>query len=140
MDERLFRRVLLPVASEKDAATTCQRLFEQTDDIGTVIATHVIEKAGGGIDKASVEQREEYAEAIFEVVDEHCRGTAVEVEHRIRYGTDVTETILDGAEEEDASVIVFTPRESSRWLNLLTGDVAYSLVTETDRPVLVLPS
>ncbi|MCL7418813.1 MAG: universal stress protein [Halalkalicoccus sp.] len=140
MGERLFTRVLLPVASEEDAAATCRRLFERTDAIGTVIATHVIEKAGGGIDKASVEQREENAEAIFEVVDEHCRRTGVDVEHRIRYGTDITETILRGAEEEDASVIVFVPRESSRWVNLLTGDVAYSLVTEADRPVLVLPS
>lgn len=140
MAEQLFTRVLLPVASEEDAATTCQRLFERADDIGTVIATHVIEKAGGGIDKASVEQREENAEAIFEVVNEHCRGTGIDVEHRILYGTDITETILDGAREENASVIVFVPRESSRWVNLLTGDVAYSLVTETDRPVLVLPS
>lgn len=140
MSEQLFTRVLLPVASEEDAAATCRRLFERTDEIGTIIAIHVIEKAGGGIDKASVEQREEHAEAIFEVVDEHCRGTGANVKHRIRYGTDVTETILLGAEEEEASVIVFVPRESSRWVNLLTGDIAYSLVTEANRPVLVLPS
>lgn len=140
MADRLFERVLLPVASEKDAATTCRRLFERTDEVETIVAVHVIEKAGGGIDKAPVEQREENAEAIFAVVDEHCRGIDADVEHRILYGTDVTETILDGADEEDASVIVFVPRESSRWMNLLTGDTAYSLVTGTDRPVLVLPS
>ncbi|MDL5363054.1 universal stress protein [Halalkalicoccus sp. NIPERK01] len=140
MADRLFDRVLLPVASEKDAATTCRRLFERADEIGTIVAVHVVEKAGGGIDKAPVEQREENAEAIFAVVDEHCRGTGVDVEHRILYGTDVTETILDGADDEAASVIVFVPRESSRWANLLTGDTAYSLITETDRPVLVLPS
>ena len=52
----------------------------------------------------------------------------------------MTETILEGAVTEDASVIVFIPRESSRWANLLTGDTAYSLVVDTDRPVLVLPS
>ena len=140
MADELFRRALLPVASEEDAALTCDQLFERTDDVETIVAVHVIEKAGGGIDKASVEQRKGNAEAIFEVVDERCQESSVTVEHRTLYGTDVTETILEGAVEEDASVIVFIPRESSRWANLLTGDTAYSLVTDTDRPVLVLPS
>ncbi|WP_122090750.1 universal stress protein [Halalkalicoccus subterraneus] len=140
MAKRLFERVLLPVASEQDAALTCDRLFEETDEIGTLVALHVIEKAGGGIDKASVEQREENAESIFDVVDERTRDSTATVEHRISYGTDVTETILADAREEDASVIVFVPRESNRWINLLTGDTTYSLVSETDRPVLVLPS
>lgn len=140
MTERLLTRVLLPVASEADAEATCDALFDQLTDIDTIIATHVIEKAGGGIDKASVEQRQENAEAIFDIVDERCRGSEVNVEHRILYGTDVTETILEGADDEDASVVVFTPRGSSRWIDLLTGDVAYSLITDTDRPILVLPS
>lgn len=140
MAEELFERVLLPVASEEDAALTCDRLFERTGDVETIVAVHVIEKTGGGIDKASVEHREGNAESIFAVVDERCRRSNTTVEHRILYGTDVTETVLDGASEEEASVIVFIPRESSRWANLLTGNTAYSLVSETELPVLVLPS
>lgn len=140
MTEQLFERVLLPVATEEDATRTCNRLFEQTDNVGTIVATHVIEKAGGGIDKASVEQRKKNAEAIFEVVDERCHNANAMVEHRTLYGTDVTETILNGARDEDASVIVFIPRESSRWANLLTGDTAYSIISDTDHPVLVLSS
>jgi len=35
--------------------------------------------------------------------------------------------------------IVVTPRGGSRFVRLLTGDVALELVTESDRPVVVLP-
>jgi nucleotide-binding universal stress UspA family protein len=131
----LLSRVCVPVADPDDARRTCLALREY--DPKSVVAIHVIEKAGGAIDKASVEQREERAEEIFAVVTD-CL-TDVSVETDLRYGTDVTGAIFEAAADHDASAIVFSPRHGSRWVRLLTGDVALDLVTDTDRPVIVLP-
>jgi nucleotide-binding universal stress UspA family protein len=132
----LFERVLLPVASPDDATASARALQPRVGD--SVVAVHVVEKAGGAVDKTSVEQREEEAAHIFEAIhaelDDH---TTVETE--ITYGTDVAETIFDVADEMEATAIAFTPRGGSRWVQLLTGDVALDLITDTDRPVVVLP-
>jgi nucleotide-binding universal stress UspA family protein len=131
----LFERVVLPVASPEDARGTCRAVRDYLT--GSVVAVHVIEKAGGAPDKAGVEQREEYAEEIFDEVRDCFDGDRIETE--IRYGTDVAETIFDAAADHDASAIVITPRGGSRWIRLLTGDVALDIVTQTNRPVVVLP-
>lgn len=132
----LFERIVVPVADPEDAAASTEALAPH--DAGHVVAVHVIEKAGGAPDKASVEQRETHAEEIFDVVtDRLADGHSLET--RITYGTDVAEAIFDVAADVDATAIVITPRGGSRWARLLTGDVALSLVTDTDRPVVVLP-
>jgi nucleotide-binding universal stress UspA family protein len=132
----IFERVLLPVASTEDGRTTAQAFAPYAADADRVVAVHVIEKAGGAPDKASVEQREQEAEKAFDAVREELGET---VETEIAYGTDVAETVFDVADEIEATSIVFTPRGGSRWVRLLTGDVALDLITGTDRPVVVLP-
>ena len=131
----LLDRVLLPVASVDDARASATALEAADGDVGRVVAVHVIEKAGGGVDKASVEQREERADDIFAAVHE----TLEDAETDVVYGTDVADAIFAAADEHDATAVVITPRGGSRWIRLLTGDVALSLVTETDLPVVVLP-
>jgi nucleotide-binding universal stress UspA family protein len=130
----LFEKILLPVASRDDARATAAALSKYEPD--EIVAVHVIEKGGGTIDKAGVEQRELEAEEIFEALQESL-GHAVET--KITYGTDVAEAIFEAAHGIDASSIVITPRGGSRWIRLLTGDVALSLITESDLPVVVLP-
>jgi nucleotide-binding universal stress UspA family protein len=132
----LFDRVLLPVADPEDARATCEALATRT--VGQVRAIHVIEKGGGTIDKASVEQREEYADEVFEVV-ESTLPADFDVETDVVFGTDVAEAVFAAADDFDATSIVITPRSGNRWIRLLTGDVALALVTKTDRPVVVLP-
>jgi nucleotide-binding universal stress UspA family protein len=132
----LLERVVLPVADPEDAAASADALGEH--EFGSVLVVNVIEKAGGAADKASVDQREEYAEEMFAAARERL-GDAGTVETEIAFGTDVTETIFSVADDYGATAIVITPRGGSRWVRLLTGDVALSLVTETDRPVVVLP-
>lgn len=132
----LFDRVVLPVASDDDAEATARAL--DGHEFGSILAVHVVEKAGGAPDKASVEQREEAAEEAFAVLESHL-GDDVDLETEIRYDTDVADAIFAAADDYDATAIVITPRGGSRWIQLLTGDVALSLVTETDRPVVVLP-
>ncbi|SIR27541.1 Nucleotide-binding universal stress protein, UspA family [Haladaptatus litoreus] len=136
----LLERVVLPVASEKDAESTCDAALKRIESVGgRVIALHVVEKAGGAPDKASVEQREEQADEIFEIVRERCDALGVPVETKIAYSTDVADAIFETADEADATAIAFTPRGGSRWMKLLTGDVALSLATKTNRPVVILP-
>ncbi len=106
---------------------------------GDLTVVNVIEKAGGAPDKASVEQREAYAREIFDSARDALADSELTLTTEIRYGTDVAETIIETAHELDASAIVFTPRGGSRWLRLLTGDVALSLVSESDLPVIALP-
>ncbi|NEU57851.1 universal stress protein [Halorussus sp. MSC15.2] len=140
MTDTLLQRIVLPVASEEDAEATCEQVLPRLrDGGGEVLAVHVVEKAGGAPDKASVEQREEAARDIFAVVGETLAADGIDLETRILYGTDVAETILDAADEFDASAVVFTPRGGSRWLKLLTSDTTTGLVQNADRPVVVLP-
>ena len=129
----LLDRVLLPVASEEDAETSARALERQ--DYGEVILVNVVEKAGGAMDKAGVEQRELEAEEMFEA----ARAVLGDVPSEIHYGTDVVETIFDAANEVDATAVVVTPRGGNRFVRLITGDVALRLVTETELPVVVLP-
>jgi nucleotide-binding universal stress UspA family protein len=129
----LLDRVLLPVASEEDAETSARALERQ--DYGEVILVNVVEKAGGAMDKAGVEQRELEAEEMFEA----ARAVLGDVPSEICYGTDVVETIFDAADDIDATAVVVTPRGGNRFVRLITGDVALRLVTETELPVVVLP-
>jgi len=140
MSETLFQNILVPVASAEDADATMRATrshLRHTD--GKVTVLHVIEKAGGAPDKASVEQMEERAEEIFDTARERVVDPNVDFTTEIRYGTDVAETIIDTAHDIGATAIVFTPRGGSRWKKLLTGDVASTLVTESDIPVITLP-
>lgn len=140
MSGTLFDDPLLPIASEEDARSTCRVALPRIADVdGRVTVVHVVEKAGGAMDKAGVEQRELAAEEMFDAVREMADDLGVPVDAKVVYGTDVPEAIFEAAADVDASAIVFTPRGGSRWLRLLTGDTALSLVTETDRPVVVLP-
>jgi nucleotide-binding universal stress UspA family protein len=135
----LLSRPLVPVASEADADATLDALLPRLDADATIVVCHVIEKAGGAVDKASVDHRKVRAHDIFDVVETRCRTLDVTVETRVDYGTDVAETVFAAAADVDATAVVFTPREGSRWLQFLTGDTTLDLVTENDRPVVVLP-
>ena len=139
MSTLTFATILVPVASDDDARNTGRAVRRYFDaDATAVTVVYVVEKAGGAPDKASVEQREEAAEDAFEVMREEL--SAFDLDTRIAYDTDVATGIFDAAAEIGADSVVFVPRESGRLARLLSGDVARSLITESDRPVLALPS
>jgi nucleotide-binding universal stress UspA family protein len=137
----LFARPLIPVASDEDARATAEAAFPRVAAVGgrpTVL--HVIEKAGGAPDKASVEQREAAAEAAFDAVRDVAATHDLDVGTDLRYHTDVATAIFEAAADTDATAIVFRPRGGSGWLDLLTGNVRDDIVTGSDRPVVVLPA
>ena len=135
----LLQRVVVPVATEEDAAETCAALSPYVGEIEDVVAVHVIEKAGGGIDKAPLEKRQEDAEAILDVVED-ALADDVSVERDTAYGTDVVETLLAEADRHDATAVAFVAREGSRLVRLLSGDTSIRLVTEATLPVVALPN
>lgn len=140
MADPLLETILVPIASEPDAEQTCEAIVEELrEDPATIHVVHVIEKAGGAPDKASVAQREEYAQRIFETVESTLSGTNTTADTEILYGTNVASTILNHARELEATSIVFTPRGASRLVKLLTGDVAQNLLANADRPLVILP-
>jgi nucleotide-binding universal stress UspA family protein len=112
----LLSNVLVPVASAEDAESTCEALLPRlTPGEGSVTVIHVVEKAGGAPDEASVEQREEYAQAALDVVERRCEAAGVAVETCVVYGTDVADAILshrsfeemfDAARTHDADMVV----------------------------------
>ncbi|MCG1003931.1 MULTISPECIES: universal stress protein [Halobacterium] len=137
----LLETVVVPVASEADAETTMRAVLPRVRDAGgRIVAVHVVEKGGGAIDKASVEQRELYAEDVFTVVEDACADAGVACETDLRFDEDVADGVFAAARDHGASAVAFTPRESNRWLDLLTGDDARDLVKQADLPVVVFPA
>lgn len=134
----LLGHVLAPVASAEDARATADALEPYLDEIQRVTAVHVIEKAGGAIDKAPVEKRREDAAEFLAIVDAEL-GESVAVDTRIEFGTGVADTIVETGVDAGASAIAFRPRGESRIVQLITGDTANTLVTNPRLPVISLP-
>lgn len=139
----LTSRILVPVANEEDAARTCQAIIEHlADETDTteIVAVHVIEKAGGAPDKAPLPAREEQAERIFRLVEQHAETFAYDLDTRLVYGTDVLESLFDAAVEADATSILFVPRPEGRLTRLLSGNISSQLILNSPVPVITLPS
>ncbi|MFC4448353.1 universal stress protein [Halorussus aquaticus] len=132
-DKLLLSHVLLPVADEDDAEASSRALEPYAPE--RVTALHVVEKGEGVPDKTPVEQSEELAEAAFETV----RQTFPDAADRTAYRREVVEAIFDAADDADASAIAFRPRGAGRLARFLSGNRTTKIVTEADRPVVVLP-
>lgn len=133
-----FQHLLVPVASDGDVESTCDALQPYLEDLERVTAVHVIEKAGGGIDKAPVGKRREDAAEFLATVGSRI-GDRIAVDTETYYGTDVAETLFEAAREEGADGIAFRARGGSRIVQLLAGDLATDLVTDPAVPVISLP-
>jgi nucleotide-binding universal stress UspA family protein len=134
----IMDRIVVPVATPEDAQETCRALEPHLDEVEVVVAVHVIEKAGGAMDKAPLEKREEDAEEILGIVENRL-GDEVTVSTRIVYDTDVVDGIFGAAEDADATSVVFVSREGGRLIRLLSGDTATRIVSEAPIPVVALP-
>ncbi|WP_436343701.1 universal stress protein [Natronorubrum sp. FCH18a] len=131
--------IVVPAADPDDGERTATALAPHLTPTSSVVVVNVIEKAGGAPDKASVEQREEYAEEIFERTRGPLETTGATVETDVLYGTDVVERIFTEAKDRNADAVVFAARPGNRLAELLTGDVARRMVKEASVPVVALP-
>jgi hypothetical protein len=94
----LLEHVLLPVASESNAEATAAALEPYLEEVELVTAVHVVEKAGGAIERAPLEKRREDAAEFLAVVDSRLGGR-VAVDTRTAFGTDVVATLFEAAAE-----------------------------------------
>ncbi len=141
MTNTLLDRPLVAIAGPEDAELTYRALRDQIDYATCrPLVVNVIQKAGGGIDKAGVQQRQEYAEKAFDRMSTLAESDGIELETDIYYGTDVADTLIEAANDVDATAIVFTSRGGSSWLDILSGGVRSSLIAKSDLPVVVLPN
>lgn len=139
--DTLLTNPVVPIASEGDARETMAALLPRlAANGGRFVAVHVIEKAGGAPDKASVEQLQERATEIFDIVKALAEEADITVETDLQYDTDIVDGVFKAAADHDASAVVYTPRDGSRWLDILTGDITRNLVKRADRPVVALPA
>ncbi|QLD85563.1 universal stress protein [Natronomonas halophila] len=134
----ILQRIVVPVATPEDAQETCQALEPHLDEVDVVVAVHVIEKAGGAVDKAPLAKREEDAEEILGIVEGRL-GDEVTVDTRVVYDTDVVDGIFGAADDADATSVAFVSREGGRLVRLLSGDTATRIVSEATIPVVALP-
>ncbi|NGM68990.1 universal stress protein [Natronolimnobius sp. AArcel1] len=130
--------VLVPVADPDDSERTATALAPHLEAGSTAIIVNVIEKAGGAPDKAPMDQREKYANEMFERAHGALEDSPATVETDILYGTDVVERTFAEAQDCNADAVVFTAREGNRIAELLTGDVARRMVKEASVPVVAL--
>ncbi|WP_256685266.1 universal stress protein [Halococcus qingdaonensis] len=130
-----FEIAVLPVASPEDARTTCAGAAAHLRRTGgRAVVVHVIEGT-----PPTDDGHPEHADETFAAAREAFDAADIDVETRLEYGEEIPETVFAVADESDASAIAFTPRAGGRWLKLLSGDLTNALVTESDRPVVVLP-
>lgn len=137
-------RILVPIANEDDAEETCDALTryvsgrsESTPPV--VVAVHVVEKAGGYIDKAPLEARQQQAKRVFDIVTDRLERAGFEVETELVYSTNVVDAIYETADTSNASAVVFLPREGGTLVRILSGNLTAKLVSAAEVPVLVLP-
>ncbi|MFP4188509.1 MAG: universal stress protein [Halobacteriales archaeon] len=138
---KLTDTVVAPVGSPDDATTTAEAVAPYLAGVDRLIFVHVVEKAGGAPDKASVEQREEYADETFEAGREalDAAGAGVETDERVVFGTSIAGAVFDLCDEIGASSVALVPRKSNRLLDLLVGGRMDAFVQDNNVPVVVLP-
>ena len=135
----LMDRPVIPVAGEQDAKRTYEAAAPYLDADSEPVVVYVVEKAGGGIDKASVEQRELVAEDAFEAFRALASADDVSIETEIRYGTDIADAIEEAAADHDATAITFVARGGGRIVEFLSGSVRTKLTVDNAFPAVMLP-
>ena len=136
----LFHHPLVPVADADDAAATADALRPHLDAVERLTVVHIVQKAGGAVDKAPLAKRRADATRFLSTLETRLEDHEVAVETAVTFGTDVAETVVQTATDVDATAVAFRPRGGSRLVRWLSGDTAVRLVSNPELPVVALPT
>lgn len=138
MQDDLFERILVPVASPEDAEATARALRPRLDAGATLIVTHV---TGGTSDETSIKTgRDRFAGATYEAFADVLRRNDLAFEWVTLEAREVVAALADAAEMTEATLVAFTPRDVDEWSRTAVGDPGGRLIRAADVPVLVVPN
>jgi nucleotide-binding universal stress UspA family protein len=138
MNEALFERILVPIASPEDAEETARSLRPHLDSGTTLIVTHVTE---GDTDETTIKTgRDQFAGATYETFSDILYRRDLQFEWVTLEAREVAEALVDAIEMTEATLVAFTPRDIDTWRRAITGDPGGRLIREADVPVMVFPN
>lgn len=137
MDERLFERILLPLAGPDDADRTARALRSDVASGSTLIIAHVIQGDGAGTTVTT--GQDQFAQATYETFVSIFDRSDVSLEWATLEGREISEALVDAVEIVNATLVVFTPREQDPQRRVLTGDPGSKLIRDASVPVMAVP-
>lgn len=138
MNDALFERNLVPIASPEDAEETARAIRPHLDPGTTLIVTHVTE---GDTDETTIKTgRDQFAGATYETFSDILYRRDLEFEWVTLEAREVAEALVDAIAMTEATLVAFTPRDIDTWRRAITGDPGGRLIREADVPVMVFPN
>lgn len=124
MRRTVTETAVLPAASQVDTRQTAAAVLPRRDvSSAREVGITAVEKTEDGVDEAAFEGETERT------------GAALEIAARFEGNGGPIETAL----EADAAPIVLMPRSASCRATPFSGDTGLPIVTNTDRPLIVVP-
>ncbi|MDB9232992.1 universal stress protein [Halorubrum ezzemoulense] len=138
MNDELFERILVPIASPEDAEATARAIRPHLDAGTALIVTHVTR--GTDAETTIKTGRDQFAGATYETFSDILYRRDLEFEWVTLEAREVTEALVDAVEMTTATVVAFTPRDMDTWKQTLAGDPGNRLIREAAVPVMVFPN
>ena len=138
MDEALFERILVPIASPDDAEETARAVRPHLDSDTTLIVTHVTQ--GTAAETTMKTGRDQFAGATYERFVDILYRDDLQFEWATLEGREVAEALVDAIDMVEATLVAFTPRDMDTWERTIAGDPGGTLIREADVPVMVFPN
>ncbi|MFC5279410.1 universal stress protein [Halorubrum rubrum] len=138
MDDDLFERILIPIASPDDAEATARAVRPHLDSDTTIIVTHVTQ--GTAAETTIKTGRDQFAGATYERFADILYRDDLQFEWATLEGREVAEALTDAIDMVDATLVAFTPRDMDTWERTIAGDPGGKLIREADVPVMVFPN
>ncbi|OYR45970.1 universal stress protein [Halorubrum sp. Hd13] len=138
MNEDLFERILIPIASPDDAEATARAVRPHLDSDTTLIVTHVT--PGTAAETTIKTGRDQFTGATYEKFVDILYRDDLQFEWATLEGREVAEALTDAIDMMEATLVAFTPRDMDTWERTIAGDPGGKLIREADVPVMVFPN
>lgn len=138
MNDDLFERILVPIASPDDAEATARALRPHLDVDTTLIVTHITE--GTAAETTIKTGRDQFTGATYEKFVDILYRDDLQFEWATLEAREVSEALTDAIDMTEATLVAFTPRDIDTWERTIAGDPGGKLIREAAVPVMVFPN